>query len=68
LLLALHRAKQKALPVVFGGGGLPLLPVLTTDAKSYAERMFIFPKIGALPRGAARNAVSASSSSTSAAR
>jgi hypothetical protein len=57
LIMALHRAKQKALPVVFVGAGLPLLPVLTTDAKSYAERMFIFPKIGALPTAAARSAL-----------
>jgi hypothetical protein len=53
----LHRAKQKALPVVFVGGGLPLLPGLTTDAKSYAERMFVFPKLGALPPPAARAAL-----------
>ncbi|HTX30150.1 MAG TPA: ATP-binding protein [Solirubrobacteraceae bacterium] len=57
LIMALHRAKQKGLPVVFVGGGLPLLPVLTTDAKSYAERMFIVPKIGALSRAAARAAL-----------
>jgi hypothetical protein len=57
LIMALHRAKQKALPVVFVGGGLPLLPALTTDAKSYAERMFIYPEIGALPSAAARAAL-----------
>jgi hypothetical protein len=57
LIMALHRAKQKALPVVFVGGGLPLLPGLTTDAKSYAERMFVFPKLGALPPPAARAAL-----------
>lgn len=57
LIMALHRAKQKSLPVVFVGGGLPLLPALTTDAKSYAERMFVFPKIGALPVAAARAAL-----------
>jgi len=57
LIMALHRAKQKALPVVFVGGGLPLLPALTTDAKSYAERMFVFPKIGALTPAAARSAL-----------
>ena len=57
LIMALHRAKQKTLPVVFVGGGLPLLPVLTTEAKSYAERMFIFPKIGALSKAAARGAL-----------
>ena len=57
LIMGLQRAKQKSLPVVFVGGGLPLLPSLTTDAKSYAERMFAFPKIGALPTAAARAAL-----------
>jgi hypothetical protein len=57
LIMALHRAKQKALPVVFVGGGLPLLPSLTADAKSYAERMFIYSDIGALPPQAARAAL-----------
>jgi hypothetical protein len=57
LIMALHRAKQKALPVVFVGGGLPLLPALTNDAKSYSERMFRFPRIGALSTAAARAAL-----------
>jgi AAA ATPase domain len=57
LIMALHRAKQKNLPVAFVGGGLPLLPALTTDAKSYAERMFIYPSIGALTPAAARAAL-----------
>jgi hypothetical protein len=57
LIMALHRAKQKNLPVAFVGGGLPLLPALTADAKSYAERMFSYPQIGALPAPAARAAL-----------
>jgi len=48
---------QEDVTTTFVGGGLPLLPVLTTDAKSYAERMFIFPKIGALTLAAARSAL-----------
>ena len=57
LIMALHRAKQKNLPVAFVGGGLPLLPALTSEAKSYAERMFVYPKIGALSASAARAAL-----------
>ncbi len=54
LIVGLHRAKQKALPVALVGGGLPLLPDLTGEAKSYAERGFEFRRIGALdPAGAA---------------
>lgn len=54
LIVGLHRAKQKALPVALVGGGLPLLPDLTGEAKSYAERGFEFRRIGALdPTGAA---------------
>jgi len=57
LIMALHRAKQKGLPVAFVGGGLPLLPGLTTDAKTYAERMFVYPKLGALSTQPARAAL-----------
>jgi hypothetical protein len=57
LIMGLHRAKQKGLPVAFVGAGLPLIPELTADAKSYAERMFMYPTIGALPHDAARDAL-----------
>ncbi len=57
LIMGLHRAKQKGLPVAFVGAGLPLIPELTADAKSYAERMFVYPTIGALPHDAARDAL-----------
>ena len=53
----LHRAKQKGLPVAFVGAGLPLIPELTADAKSYAVRMFTYPTIGALGHDAARDAL-----------
>lgn len=53
LIVGLHRAKQKNLPVALIGGGLPLLPELTGEAKSYAERGFEFRPIGALDRPAA---------------
>jgi hypothetical protein len=57
LIVGLHRAKQKSLPVAFVGAGLPLIPELTADAKSYAERMFVYPTIGALTHDAARDAL-----------
>lgn len=57
LIMALHRAKQKRLPVAFVGAGLPLVPALTAEAKSYAERMFRYPSIGALSEEAARDAL-----------
>ncbi len=57
LIMALHRSKQKNLPVSFVGAGLPLIPALTAEAKSYAERMFIYPTIGALTDTDARDAL-----------
>ncbi|MGO9499810.1 MAG: ATP-binding protein, partial [Solirubrobacteraceae bacterium] len=41
LIIALHRAKQKTLPVSFVAAGQPLIPALTGEAKTYAERMFV---------------------------
>jgi hypothetical protein len=57
LIVGLHRAKQKALPVALVAAGLPLLPDLTGDAKSYAERGFEFRRIGPLSHGAAIKAL-----------
>lgn len=57
LIVGLHRAKQKNLPVALVGGGLPLLPELTGEAKSYAERGFEFRALGALDRLAAAAAL-----------
>ena len=48
LIMALHRAQQRQLPLVLVGAGLPILPGLAGEAKSYAERLFDFPDIGAL--------------------
>jgi AAA domain len=48
LIVAIHRAGQKGLPVVLAGAGLPQLPGLAGEAKSYAERLFDFPEIGSL--------------------
>lgn len=57
LIVALHRANQTGLPVLFFGAGLPQIAALSGDAKSYAERLFSFPAIGALDRFAATAAV-----------
>ena len=57
LISALHRTVQRALPVTLVGAGLPQVPRLAGEAKSYAERLFKFPNIGNLPPGDARIAL-----------
>lgn len=57
LITALHRTEQRQLPVVLVGAGLPQLRGQMGNAKSYAERLFDFPVIGALPPDAARQAI-----------
>jgi hypothetical protein len=48
LIMAMHRVQQRQLPLVLLGAGLPILPGLAGASKSYAERLFSFPDIGAL--------------------
>jgi hypothetical protein len=57
LIMAMHRIQQRQLPLVLLGAGLPVLPGLAAEAKSYAERLFNFPDIGALTRAEAGRAV-----------
>ena len=57
LIGAVHRTVQRQLPITFAGAGLPQLPGLAGDAKSYAERLFTFPMIGELPPIAAAEAL-----------
>lgn len=57
LITALHRTAQRSLPVVLVGAGLPQLPGKMGRAKSYAERLFDFPKIEPLTDKAARIAI-----------
>lgn len=57
LIVAIHRMNQKALPVLFFGAGLPQIAGISGEAKSYAERLFNFPDIGALTVEAAKNAI-----------
>jgi hypothetical protein len=54
---AMHRMSQKQLPIALAGAGLPQLPGLMMDAKSYAERLFSYPEIGPLSPDAARQAL-----------
>lgn len=56
LIMAMHKMQQRQLPLVLIGAGLPILPGLAGESKSYAERLFSFPAIGALPE---RDAISA---------
>lgn len=57
MITAIHRTTQRDLPVVLVGAGLPQLPALTGDAKSYAERLFEFPEIGPLSDDDAKAAI-----------
>lgn len=57
LIMAVHRTTQLQLPLVLVGAGLPQLPGLAGNAKSYAERLFTFPEIGPLAPPEAQLAV-----------
>jgi hypothetical protein len=48
LIMAMHKMQQEGLPIVLIGAGLPMLPRLAGESKSYAERLFDFPEIGPL--------------------
>lgn len=49
LIVACHKSSQRQLPFLFVGAGLPQLAGLAGEAKSYAERLFHYPDVGALP-------------------
>ena len=49
LIMAMHKMQQRQLPLVLVGAGLPILPGLAGESKSYAERLFSFPDVGPLP-------------------
>lgn len=57
LIKALHQCAQEQLPVIVISAGLPQVVGLTGKAKSYAERMFDFPALGALDREDADHAI-----------
>jgi hypothetical protein len=58
LISALHKTVQRGLPVTMVGAGLPQIAELAGDAKSYAERLFRYPRIGHLEPSDARLALS----------
>ncbi len=58
IISAIHRTVQLSLPVILVGAGLPQLPGLAGTAKSYAERLFDFPRIGSLEANDARTVLS----------
>jgi hypothetical protein len=55
--MAMHQMQQRRLPLVLIGAGLPLLPRLAGESKSYAERLFQFPAVGPLPPAEAARAI-----------
>ncbi len=61
LIVAIHQTTQRDLPIILVGAGLPQLPALSGEAKSYSERLFTFPVIGALDRNAAAEAITSPS-------
>lgn len=57
LLSAQHLANQREWPFYIAGAGLPNLPSVLSESRSYAERLFSYRNIGALPRQAAESAL-----------
>ncbi len=57
LIMAMHKMQQRQLPMVLIAAGLPILPGLMGESKSYAERLFSFPDIGPLPEPDAIKAI-----------
>ena len=57
LISALHRTSQRQLPVIMVGAGLPQVRGRMGRAKSYAERLLLFPVVGALSDDDAKLAI-----------
>jgi AAA ATPase domain len=58
LIMAIHRTcAQLELPIILAGAGLPQLVGQMGTSRSYAERLFNFPPIGALDPADARLAI-----------
>jgi hypothetical protein len=55
---AVHETGQRSIPFYAVGAGLPSLPGILAEARSYAERLFAFRSIGPLDEQAAAIAVS----------
>lgn len=48
LIMSVHKINQSNLPFIMFGAGLPQVLALAGESKSYAERLFRYPAIGAL--------------------
>ena len=57
LIMALHKISQRKLPLLFFGAGLPQLARLAGEAKSYAERLFLYPEVDRLDTESAAQAL-----------
>lgn len=57
LIVSIHRMSQEGLPVIMVGAGLPQIARLAGEAKSYSERLFLYPGVGALDPVSAGQAV-----------
>ena len=57
VVTAIHRTTQLSLPIVLVGAGLPQLPRLVGEAKSYSERFFEFPVVDSLVASDAAEAI-----------
>lgn len=57
LIMSIHRINQSSLPLILIGAGLPQILGLAGNSKSYAERLFSYPRIGALSEADAINAI-----------
>ena len=57
LIMSIHRVNQRQLPIILVGAGLPQIHGLAGNSKSYAERLFKYPEIGALTRDDAISAI-----------
>ena len=57
LIMGLHKVSQRQLPFMVACAGLPSLPALAGEARSYAERLFSFLHINSLPPDEAARAL-----------
>jgi hypothetical protein len=57
IIVSAHRISQRQMPLIIFGAGLPQLAGLAGEAKSYAERLFDYPEVGALRGEDAQNAL-----------
>lgn len=57
LIMAVHKVTQMNLPLIVVGAGLPQILGLAGQSKSYAERLFDYPKVGALGSEDAKQAL-----------